>query len=93
MPTLKVYGGWNGFGPGVREDAAYIELCLRITACLIVFNSALSWIEPRWRPGGERSRGAYYIDKLINNKNKVTLALKFKITFKKMVKSLNFNDL
>ena len=56
MLTLKVYGGWNGFGPGVREDAAYIELCLRITACLIVFNSALSWIEPR--PGGERSRGA-----------------------------------
>ena len=44
LTSCNLYGGWNGLGPTVLVDEAYMELCLRMIACLIVPASTLSEI-------------------------------------------------
>ena len=44
LTSCSLYGGWNGLGPTVLVDEAYMELCLRMMACRIVPASTLSEI-------------------------------------------------
>ena len=50
LTSCSLYGGWNGLGPMVRLEAVYMELCLRMMACLMlpVIPSTLSLIVEIW---------------------------------------------